>query len=64
MLNVNRTGILLRPNNARVLYRPFEPPHPQRGMKITSRVMELSDAEVETLLGVSSPSFTAGTSGF
>ena len=51
MLNVNRTGILLRPNNARVLYRPFEPPHPQRGMKITSRVMELSDDEVETLLG-------------
>lgn len=47
---VERTGILLRPNNARVLYRPFEPPSRERAMKIVARVMELSDAEVEILL--------------
>lgn len=49
-LTVERTGILLRPNNARVLYRPFEPPSRERAMKIVARVMELSDAAVEILL--------------
>ncbi|MFM8984741.1 MAG: glycoside hydrolase family 130 protein [Planctomycetia bacterium] len=47
---VERTGILLRPNNARVLYRPFEPPSPQRAMKIVGRVMELGEEAVEGLL--------------
>ena len=47
---VERLGILLRPNNARVLYRPFEPPSRERAMKIVARVMELSDAEVEELV--------------
>jgi predicted GH43/DUF377 family glycosyl hydrolase len=47
---VRRTGLLLRPNNARVLYRPFHPPHPQRAMKIIGRVMELPEAGVEDLL--------------
>ncbi len=49
-MNVTRTGVLLRPNNARVLYRPFEPPNPQRAARIIGRVMQLSDAEVEKLL--------------
>jgi predicted GH43/DUF377 family glycosyl hydrolase len=49
-IRVERTGILLRPNNARVLYRPFEPPSRERAMKIVSRVMELSDPAVEILL--------------
>jgi len=49
-MNVTRTGILLRPNNARVLYRPFEPPNVQRAARIIGRVMQLSDEEVETLL--------------
>ena len=47
---VERLGILLRPNNARVLYRPFEPPSRERAMKIVARVMELSDTEVEGLV--------------
>ena len=47
---VARTGLILRPNNARVLFRPFEPADPRRAMKIIARVMELSDAEVERLL--------------
>ncbi len=49
-MNVTRTGVLLRPNNARVLYRPFEPPSSHRAMKIISRIMELPDDEVDTLL--------------
>jgi predicted GH43/DUF377 family glycosyl hydrolase len=49
-MNVTRTGVLLRPNNARVLYRPFEPTSPQRAMKIVSRIMELRDADVAMLL--------------
>ncbi len=49
-MNVTRTGILLRPNNARVLYRPFEPPSQQRAIHIIGRVMQLTDGEVESLL--------------
>jgi len=49
-MHVTRTGILIRPNNARVLYRPFEPTLSQRAMKIISRVMELSEGHVEALL--------------
>lgn len=49
-MNVNRTGVLIRPDNARVLYRPFEPPSIQRATRIIARVMQLSDEEVDTLL--------------
>ncbi|MFM8498304.1 MAG: glycoside hydrolase family 130 protein [Planctomycetia bacterium] len=50
-MQITRTGVFLRPNNARVLFRPFEPTHPQRALKIIGRVMELPDHAVETLLG-------------
>ena len=50
-MEVTRTGVLLRPNNARVLYRPFEPPQSQRAMRIIGRVMALDEQEVERLLG-------------
>jgi predicted GH43/DUF377 family glycosyl hydrolase len=49
-MHVTRTGVFIRPNNARVLYRPFEPAQPQRALKIVGRVMELADAEVDALL--------------
>jgi predicted GH43/DUF377 family glycosyl hydrolase len=49
-MHVTRTGIIVRPNNARVLYRPFEPTHPQRALRIISRVMALPEPEVEQLL--------------
>jgi predicted GH43/DUF377 family glycosyl hydrolase len=49
-VRVERTGIILRPNNARVLYRPFEPPSRERAMKIVARVMELCESEVERQL--------------
>jgi len=47
-MHINRTGVLVRPNNARVLFRPFEPPNPQRALKIVGRVMELPDETVES----------------
>ncbi len=50
MATATRTGVMLRPNNGRVLYRPFEPPSPQRAMKLVGRVMELPEAEVDRLL--------------
>ena len=49
-MNVTRTGIVLRPNNTRVLYRPFAPPSPQRATRIVGRVMQLPEEEVERLL--------------
>lgn len=49
-MNIHRTGLLLKPDKARVLYRPFEPTSPQRATRIIARVMQLPDAEVETLL--------------
>ncbi|MFM9058619.1 MAG: glycoside hydrolase family 130 protein [Planctomycetaceae bacterium] len=48
-MHVTRTGVLVRPNNARVLFRAFEPPSPQRALKIVARVMELPDETVEDL---------------
>jgi predicted GH43/DUF377 family glycosyl hydrolase len=49
-MDVRRTGIHIRPNNARVLFRPFEPTNPERFLKIIARVMTLSEEEAERLL--------------
>ncbi len=49
-MDIKRTGVILKPNNARVLFRPFELMDHQRVMKIMARVMELSDAEVDALV--------------
>ena len=49
-MRVTRTGIILRPNNARLLYRPFEPTLQQRAVRVVGRVMELAEPEVESLL--------------
>jgi predicted GH43/DUF377 family glycosyl hydrolase len=49
-LNVARTGIVLRPNNSRVVIRPFEPTSEHRFERILGRVASLSEAEVELLL--------------
>lgn len=50
MMRVRRTGIVLKPNNTRVLFRPFSPPLDERSVKIIARVMALSEDEVERLL--------------
>ena len=49
-VEVKRTGIVLKPNNSRVLFRPFEPANPERPLKIIARIMSVSDAEVSRLL--------------
>ncbi|HEY6564953.1 MAG TPA: glycosidase, partial [Pirellulaceae bacterium] len=46
-MDIQRTGVILRPNNGRVLYRPFELNDPHRTMKIMARVLERSDTEVD-----------------
>jgi predicted GH43/DUF377 family glycosyl hydrolase len=49
-LNVRRTGIVLKPNNSRVVIRPFEPTSEHRIERILGRVAALSEAEVDLLL--------------
>jgi predicted GH43/DUF377 family glycosyl hydrolase len=49
-MEVKRTGILLKPNNSRVVIRAFEIPSEIRIEKITGRISSLSEGEVERLL--------------
>jgi predicted GH43/DUF377 family glycosyl hydrolase len=48
---VRRTGIVLKPNNNRVVIRPFEPPSEGRIERIIARVMALSEADVDAMVG-------------
>jgi len=50
-MNVTRTGIVLRPDPARVLFRPFQPAGEERPLRILARVLALPEAEVEEVLG-------------
>ncbi len=45
-----RTGIVIRPNNGRVVIRPFQPASEHRIERILGRVAALSEAEVDLLL--------------
>jgi len=49
-LNLKRTGIVLKPNPGRVLFRPFNPIGEQRPLRIISRVLSLSENEVSQVL--------------
>jgi predicted GH43/DUF377 family glycosyl hydrolase len=49
-MDVQRTGIILKPNNSRVLCRPFELRDSQRALKIIARIMEMSSVTVDDLL--------------
>jgi predicted GH43/DUF377 family glycosyl hydrolase len=49
-MDVKRTGIVLKPNNSRVVIRPFEPTSEHRFEKIIARISSLSDQEVDRLL--------------
>ena len=49
-LNVRRTGIVMKPNNSRVVIRPFEPASEHRIERIIARIMSLSDVEVDSML--------------
>src|SRR5262245_19918754 len=49
-MNIRRTDVVLKPNNARVLFRPFDPTNQERFLKTIARVMTLTEDEAEQLL--------------
>ena len=51
-MNVQRANVMLRPDPARVLVRPFNPPSQNRAQKIASRVLEMEEEDVRSLLDV------------
>ncbi len=46
MLNVRRTGQILKPNSSRVLLRAFNPTTEQRSIKIAARVFAMTEEQV------------------
>ncbi len=49
-MDVKRTEVVLKPNNTRVLFRPFVLLDAQRAQRIIARVMALSEEQVDQLL--------------
>src|SRR6202453_54030 len=49
-MNVTRTGIVLKPDASRVLFRPFNPPGEERPLRILARVLALPESEVVEML--------------
>ena len=49
-MNVTRTGIVLRSNAGRVLFRPFTIVGPERPLRLIARVMALQELEVVAML--------------
>ena len=49
-MNVIRTGIILRPDPSRVLFRPFAPVGGERPFRLLARVLALPEVEVTQLL--------------
>jgi len=49
-MDLQRTDVLIKPNNARVLVRPFEFSDSQRALRIVARVMSLTEEEVDRLV--------------
>ena len=49
-MNVTRTGIVLKPDASRVLFRPFNPMGDERPLRVLSRVLALPEAEVVEML--------------
>ncbi len=49
-MNVTRTGLVLRPDPARVLYRPLNLMGDQRPLRIIARILSLSETEVGLVL--------------
>lgn len=50
-MDLKRTDVLIKPNNARVLVRPFEFADSQRAQRIVARVMSLTEEDVNRLVG-------------
>ena len=49
-MHVQRTATILRPDQSRVLLRPFRPETPERAGRIIARIMSLPESEVGPLL--------------
>src|SRR2546427_6344313 len=49
-IHVKRTATVLRPDQSRVLLRPFSPEDPQRAGRIIARIMSLAENQVGPLL--------------
>jgi predicted GH43/DUF377 family glycosyl hydrolase len=49
-MNVTRTGIVLKPDASRVLFRPFSPAGDERPLRILARVLALPEPEVVEML--------------
>jgi predicted GH43/DUF377 family glycosyl hydrolase len=49
-MDVDRTGIILKPSNSRVVIRPFDVQNESRIERIIARVSSLSERDVESLL--------------
>jgi predicted GH43/DUF377 family glycosyl hydrolase len=50
-MNVTRTGIVLKPDASRVLFRPFTPAGEERPLRILARVLAMPESEVVEMLG-------------
>jgi predicted GH43/DUF377 family glycosyl hydrolase len=57
-IHVKRTATLLRPDQSRVLLRPFSPGDPQRAGRIIARIMSLPENRVGPLLDEVSAEFS------
>ncbi len=57
-IHVKRTATVLRPDQSRVLLRPFSPEDPQRAGRIIARIMSLPEDRVGPLLDEVSVEFT------
>jgi hypothetical protein len=54
-MDLQRTNVLIKPNNARVLVRPFEFSDSQRALRIVARVMSLTAEDVDRLVPRAAP---------
>jgi predicted GH43/DUF377 family glycosyl hydrolase len=57
-IHVKRTATILKPDQSRVLLRPFSPGNPQRERRIISRIMALPESQVGPLLKEVSAEFS------
>src|SRR4029077_13231236 len=57
-MHVQRTTTILRPDQSRVLLRPFRPETPERASRIIARIMSLPESQVGPLLDEVSAEFS------
>ncbi len=50
-LKVKRSGVVLRPDSARVFFRPFDPPTRERVLRVIARVVGMTEREAEREIG-------------